>query len=103
FRPSLRADLMNLSYQKKLSFQSQQSVQPYDPTNYFFHKYGSSFHQIQAPLTKTCTSHGMFDTCKNKLSFPPENIEPIVNKFKLNVQTNAVCVDILVYVTRDEK
>ncbi|XP_040569252.1 phosphatidylinositol 4-kinase alpha isoform X2 [Lepeophtheirus salmonis] len=214
FRPSLRADLMvyqshrqSLSYQKKLAFQSQQSVQPYDPTNYFFHKYGSSFHQIQAPLTKTCTSHGMFDTCKNKLAFPSEHIEslfrlvkktlnkevlefldnlcvetfdleslkqwpyktfleivslsmisvlrevlhtshglsssfikeiqifvkklflsgqtelqtkdseingeleehipssekPVVNKFKLNVQTNAVCVDILVYVTRDEK
>ena len=29
------------------------------------------------------------------------NAQPI-NKFKLNVQTNAVCVDILVWATKDE-
>ena len=28
---------------------------------------------------------------------------PIINRFKLNVQTNAVCVDILVWATKDEQ
>ena len=29
--------------------------------------------------------------------------ESVINRFKLNVQTNAVCVDILVWVTKDEQ
>ena len=28
---------------------------------------------------------------------------PIINKFKLNIQTNAVCVDILVWATMEEQ
>ena len=34
----------------------QASVQPYDPTTFFSHKFGSSFNQLQAPLTKTVSS-----------------------------------------------
>ena len=29
--------------------------------------------------------------------------ESVINRFKLNVQTNAVCVDILVWATKDEQ
>lgn len=64
FRPSLRTDLMchqsqrQNSDKKKINFQSQQSMmQPYDPSNYFFNKFGSSFNQLQAPLT--CTYFGL--------------------------------------------
>ncbi|CAB4064610.1 PI4KA [Lepeophtheirus salmonis] len=174
FRPSLRADFDGLSKSS---------------SEFIVSKEISISKSTVTPLTKTCTSHGMFDTCKNKLAFPSEHIEslfrlvkkalnkevlefldnlcvetfdleslkqwpyktfleivslsmisvlrevlhtshglsssfikeiqifingeleehipssekPVVNKFKLNVQTNAVCVDILVYVTRDEK
>ena len=32
-----------------------------------------------------------------------ESNSPLINRFKLNVQTNAVCVDILVWATKDEQ
>ena len=32
-----------------------------------------------------------------------ESGSPLINRFKLNVQTNAVCVDILVWATKDEQ
>ena len=32
-----------------------------------------------------------------------ESDHPFINRFKLNVQTNAVCVDILVWATKDEQ
>ena len=36
---------------KQLAFQSQMSFVPFDATTFFFHKHGSCFNQLQAPLT----------------------------------------------------
>ena len=42
------------------------------------------------------------ETCE-KDELENETGSTLINKFKLNVQTNAVCVDILVWATKDEQ
>jgi len=90
FRPSLRSDLMchqtekQRSMDKRVCFQSQSSVQPYDPTTFFFHKFGSSFNQLQAPLTRTTTTFGPSVKVDGTLKFKEamiRNIFQMILKF----------------------
>jgi hypothetical protein len=57
---------------KRLAYMSHQSFRLYDPTTYFFHKFGSSFNQLLTPLTYIDTAR---DPRKDKLAFSLEHIK----------------------------
>ena len=69
---------------KLLAFQSQQSVAPYDPTTYFFNKFGSSFNQLQAPLTNaTSADNGDDEEPATKLRLPLKYVKVIRTQYQL--------------------